>query len=128
MYHIVWGTKMNRKFLKEYIKPTLLKSLHKTVDKYPILRIERINTDQDHVHLEMEIPPNVSVSSAVQKLKQRSSLDLKKRFKFIKEMYLDGDSIWRVGYFSSTIGLNEKLIRKYIDNQGEADIPQPGLF
>ena len=127
-YHIVWGTKWNRKWLKAYVKPVLLKSLNQTIEKYPIFHLEKMNTDEDHVHVQIEIPPNVSVSSAVQKLKQHSSIDLKKRFKFIKEMYLD-DSIWRVGYFSSTIGLNEEIIRKYIDQQGKQDdMPQPVLF
>lgn len=106
----------------------LLKSFYQTIEKYPILHLEIMNVNDDHVHIQIEIPPNVSVSSAVQKLKQRSSVDLKKRFKFIKEMYLDGDGIWSVGYFSSTIGLNEEIIRKYIDEQGRRELPQQADF
>ena len=90
--------------------------------------MEIMNVDEDHLHIQIEIPPSVTVSSAVQKLKQRSSVDLKKRFKFIREMYLDGDGIWSVGYFSSTIGINENLIRKYIDEQGKRELPQPTLL
>ncbi|OIO08405.1 hypothetical protein AUJ35_00355 [Candidatus Falkowbacteria bacterium CG1_02_41_21] len=52
-----------------------------------------------------------------------SSAHLKKKFKFIKTMYLDG-GIWSVGYFSSTIGLNEAQIKKYIAWQGQKDMPQ----
>lgn len=79
--------------------------------------------DEDHVHLQIEIPPNIPVSRVVQELKVESSKRLKKKFKFIRKMYLSG-SIWSVGYFSSTIGLNETAIRKYIEYQGNQDEPQ----
>ncbi len=124
MYHIVWGTKGRRKILQEYVKPVLIRSLYNVVKKYPTLYIHAVNTDKDHVHLQIEIPPNISVSDAVQKLKSRSSMDLQKTFKFIKDMYLDKDGIWGVGYFSSTVGLNEAHIRKYIEWQGKKEVPQ----
>ena len=121
-YHIVWGTKYRKTFLKEYIKPVLIQSFNKTLEKYPTLFIEAINTDEDHVHIQIEIPPNIPVSSAVQALKQRSSIDLRKRFKFIDRMYLE-NSIWSVGYFSSTIGLNEKAIHKFMISMFMANVP-----
>jgi hypothetical protein len=37
-------------------------------------------------------------------------------------MYLDG-GIWSVGYFSSTNGLNDEIVRRYIENQGRRDYP-----
>ncbi len=122
-YHIVWGTKYRRKFLKEYVKIELLASLNKVIKKYPELQIIAINTDNDHIHIQIEIPPDVSVAATVQQLKSMSSSHLKRKFKFIKTMYLDG-GIWSVGYFSSTIGLNEEQIKKYIAWQGQRDLPQ----
>jgi len=122
-YHIVWGTKYRRKYLKEYVKLELTKNLHETVKKYPTLEIVNLNTDEDHIHLQIEISPDLSVAAVVRKLKSVSSLHLKKKFKFIREMYLDG-SIWSVGYFSSTIGLNESQIQKYIAWQGKKDYPE----
>ena len=122
-YHIVWGTKYRRKYLKDYVKTELIQSFADTCARYPTLQIININTDDDHVHIQMEIPPNIAVCNAVQKLKQNASIILKKKFKFIKNMYLE-DSIWSVGYFSSTIGLNEEQIKKYIDRQNQQDYPQ----
>jgi len=122
-YHIVWGTKYRRKFLKEYVKPELLAIFGKAMKKYPTLHIVAINTDNDHIHFQMEIAPDTSVATAVQRLKIMTSIHLKKKFKFIREMYLGG-SIWSVGYFSSTIGLNEAQIQKYINLQGQKDLPQ----
>lgn len=123
-YHIVWGTQGRRKILKPYVLAELKKALYEVTKRYPTLWIESMNADDDHVHLQIEIPPNVAVSDAVSKLKSLSSFHLQKKFKFIKEMYLEKDGIWSVGYFSSTIGLNETQIRKYIAWQGKKDVPQ----
>lgn len=123
-YHIVWGTKGRRKYLKPYVLTELKKSFYDTLKKYPTLWIEALNVDEDHVHLQIEIPPNIALSDAVSYLKSASSKHLKKKFKFIKEMYLDKDGIWSVGYFSSTVGLNEQQVKKYIEWQGKKDKPQ----
>jgi putative transposase len=122
-YHIVWGTKFRRKFLKPYVKPAFGKLLMSVVEKYPNLHVVSYNINDDHVHLQIEIPPNIAVSVVVQKIKWLTSLNLKKQFKFIKEMYLE-NSIWSVGYFSSTLGISETIIQKYIEYQGKKDVSQ----
>ena len=128
-YHVVWNTKYRRPFLKPYVKETLLNSLFDTARLHPEIHIDTVNTDEDHVHIQLEIAPSVSVASAVGRLKANASLALKREFKFIKKMYLDKASIWSVGYFSSTVGLNEETIRKYVRSQGRRDEPrqQQGL-
>ena len=120
-YHIVWGTRYRRKYLKEYSEKEFVASCYAIVKKYPTLYLHSVKTDNDHIHLQIEIPPNLSVAAVVQKLKIESSVKLKQRFKFIREMYLDG-SIWSVGYFVSTIGLNEETIKRYIAHQGRKDL------
>lgn len=126
-YHIVWGTRYRRKYLKEYVRQELTKSLYALVKKYPTLDLHIINTDVDHVHLQIEIPPNIPVSRVVQRMKIHTSKYLKKKYKFIRRMYVDG-SIWSVGYFSSTVGLNEEVIARYIRYQGTQDIPHDAEF
>ena len=120
-YHIVWGTKGRRKILKPYVRSELKAVLYEVCKKYPTLWIVSMNTDEDHVHLQIEIPPNIAVSDAVGKFKALSSFHLKKHFKFIRDMYLEKDGIWSVGYFSSTVGLNEQQISRYIEWQGRKD-------
>ena len=124
LYHLVWGTKYRRAWLKDYVKTVLEESLFETCEKYPTLFIQSVNTDQDHVHLQIEIPPNIAVSDAVSKLKANSSVAIKKKFKFIREMYLDKDGIWSVGYFVSSVGLNEASVKKYIEWQSKKELPQ----
>lgn len=123
-YHIVWGTRYRRKILKSYVLIELKKILYGTVKKYPTLWIELLNVDEDHAHMQLEIPPNIAVADAVSTLKAASSRYLRSKFKFIREIYLEKDGIWSVGYFSSTLGLNEKTIRKYIEMQGKQDTPR----
>jgi putative transposase len=123
LYHIVWGTRYRRRYLKEYVKPEFKRVINDIEKKYPTIHVEEMNTDNDHVHLQMVIPPNLSVAIVVKRIKWLASLRLKKKFKFIRQMYIDGN-IWSVGYYSSTIGLNEKTIKDYIASQGKKDLPQ----
>jgi putative transposase len=123
-YHVVWGTKYRRKILKPYVRSELRKTLYATVKKYPTLWIISMNTDDDHVHLQIEIAPNTCVSDAVGQLKKESSKHLRSTFKFIREIYIEKDGIWSVGYFSSTVGLNEAQVRRYIEWQGKKDQPR----
>jgi|SRR5258708_338293 len=119
-YHIVWGTKYRRKILKHYVRSELIKFLYEVQRQYPDLYFDNINTGDDHVHILMEIPPKYAVSEVVQKLKGHSAFYLRKRFKFMKELYRRG-GVWSDGYFVSSVGLNEDQIRKYIDRQNKDD-------
>ena len=123
LYHIVWGTKYRLHFLKpEVVQSELKRSLLETTRQYPELVLFAVQTDLDHVHIQIEIAPSVSVASAVQVLKANASKHLRSKFKFIAKMYL-GKGVWSVGYFSSTNGLNDELVRRYIENQGRRDYP-----
>jgi len=119
-YHIVWGTKYRRKVLKHYVKSELIKSLYKTQRRHPNWYFHDINAGDDHVHLLMEIPPSYSVAFVVSELKSCSSAHLRKRFKFIDQIYTHS-GLWSSGYFVSTVGLNEEQIKKYIDRQNKFD-------
>ena len=122
-YHIVWGTKYRRPYLKNYVAAELEKSFKETIKRYPTLQLETMNTDEDHVHIQVEIPPNVTVCRVVQVLKQDSSRYLRQKYAFIRRIYVE-KSIWSVGYFSSTVGINEEVIRRYIEYQGEQEQPE----
>ena len=94
---------------------------------YPDIDLLEINHDEDHIHILVSIPPKRSVGSVVRILKSNTARDLKKKFSFLKEVYWGTDSIWSGGYFVSTVGANEKVIRKYIENQGKEDSGQAKL-
>ena len=123
-YHLVWGTKYRIKFIIPVVRQYLIHCLYETVKKYPTLHIFTINTNRDHVHIQLEAPPDIPLSSVVQRLKGTSSLLIRKRFKFVREAYLEKEGIWSVGYFVSSIGLNESQVRRYIEWQGKREVPQ----
>jgi putative transposase len=118
LYHFVWGTKYRRKILKPYVRTELIKSLKNVQERFPDWYIQKINTAQDHIHLLCEIPPKYPLTKAVQIIKSESAAHLKKRFPFIKKME---DSVWGTGFFVSTIGINEDIIKKYIQLQDKDD-------
>ena len=75
----------------------------------------------DHVHMLIMIPPKYSVASVMGYLKGKSSLMIFDRFSQLKYKY-GNRRFWSVGYYVSTVGLNEAAIRKYIREQDNADI------
>ena len=105
-----------------------LKIKIKEVEKlYPDLAILESNTDDDHVHILMSIPPKISVSKVVNIIKSNTGKSMRKKFPFLDKVYWEEDGIWSGGYFMSTVGVNESIIRKYIEHQGREDSGQAEL-
>lgn len=103
--------------MKPYVMEYFLSLTKDLVEKYPTIEFITINGEEDHIHTQIIIPPNLSVAETVQKIKSYTSQKIRKKFKFINKIYMNKEGIWSVGYFSSTIGLNENTIKKYIENQ-----------
>ena len=60
-------------------------------------------------------------------IKSNTGRAIRRKFPFLKDVYWGDDGIWSGGYFVSTIGLNEELIRQYIEMQGREDGGQAKL-
>jgi putative transposase len=91
---------------------------------YPEIRIKEQNHDRDHVHLLVIIPPKYSVGKVVGLIKANSSRAMKEKFEFLKKCYYGTDGVWSDGYLVSTVGLEENMIRRYIEKQGQEDSGQ----
>lgn len=96
-------------------------------EHYPELQFKTVNTDKDHMHLLVSIPPQWAVGKVVGIIKQNTARGMKAELPFLKDVYWGTDSIWSEGYFVSTVGINESIIRRYIENQGKADEGQTNL-
>ena len=70
----------------------------------------------DHIHMLVEIPPKMSVSSFVGFLKGKSSLIIFERHANLKYKY-GNRQFWCRGYYVDTAGKNAKKIAEYIQNQ-----------
>ena len=126
-YHLVFATKYCRKIFNDGIFAYMKERLNQVKNHYPELDIAEINHDVDHVHILISIPPKMSVGQVVRILKSNSSRDLKRKFPFLKKVYWGTDGVWSDGYFVSTVGVNEAIIRSYIEHQGKEDSGQAQL-
>jgi putative transposase len=92
---------------------------------YPDWYYVEIGIDKDHVHVHMIIPPKYSVSRVVETIKKNTSRALRQKFShFLKKVYWDEGGIWSKGFFVPTVGINEEIIRRYVQKQGEEDAGQ----
>ena len=123
-YHIVIVTKYRRKVFNAGTFAYFSKKLAEVSEHYPLLKIRELNHDRDHIHMQITIPPTMGVGKAVGIIKQNTARGMKQKFVFLKEVYWGTDSIWSDGYYVSTIGLNESMIREYIEEQGRKDLGQ----
>ena len=126
-YHLVFATKYRRKIFNDGVLAYMEKVLKKLRDYYPEIEILMVNHDIDHVHILAVIPPKISVSQVVRIIKSNTSRDIKKKFPFLKKVYWGTDGIWSDGYFVSTIGISEEIVRRYIEHQGQEDSGQAQL-
>ena len=75
----------------------------------------------DHIHMLVEIPPKISVSSFMGYLKGKSSTMLYEQFGELKYKYRNRE-FWCKGYYVDTVGKNESRIAEYISNQLKEDM------
>ena len=123
-YHIVWVTKYRRRILKPFVTDYLRKVLPKLLRSMPGVRIETIGFDHDHLHLVMVIPPKYSISDVMGRMKGQSSHHMRKTFKWLAKVYWKENLVWSPGYFVSSVGIDENVIRNYVEHQGRKDTDQ----
>jgi len=75
----------------------------------------------DHVHMMISIPPKYAVSQVIGYLKGKSAIHIARTYTGRKKNFV-GQHFWARGYFVSTVGRDEQVIRDYIRNQEAEDI------
>lgn len=118
-YHVVFIPRCRRKALYEQLRPHLGEVLKKLAE-YKESRIEEGHLMQDHVHMLISIPPKYAVSQVVGYIKGKSAIHLARVYGERKRNFV-GQHFWARGYFVSTVGRDEELIREYIRHQEEED-------
>ena len=126
-YHLVFVTKYRRKVLKGGMSTYLKDSMKGIVKIFPEVEILTQETDLNHFHQLVSIPPKYSVAEVVKYLKGKTAYMMRRKFPFLDKVYYGVDGMWSDGYFVSTVGVNEETIRRYIDRQGLEDSGQVRL-
>ena len=123
-YHLVIATKYRRKILKDGFGEYLKKLVIGMGRQIPEIEIVEVNTDKDHIHMLLSIPPKLSISEVVKEIKAKTGLYMRRKFSFLDKVYWGKGGIWSRGYFVSTVGISEATIKKYIEMQGKEDSGQ----
>lgn len=117
-YHVVFTPKYRKKALYGVIRKELKDVFHRLARQKECV-IEEGHLMSDHVHMLLSIPPKHSVSQILGFLKGKSSIWIAQNIANKHRNFL-GHKFWARGYFVSTVGADEKVVRTYIQNQ-EAD-------
>jgi len=118
-YHIVFIPKYRRKIIFGHIRKELGDIFHSLARQKESL-IEEGHLMKDHVHLMISIPPKYAVSQVIGFIKGKSAIQIARRFSG-KERNYAGQNFWARGYFASTVGRDEEVIRAYIKHQEAED-------
>ena len=113
-YHVVWCPKYRRKVLVDGVDERLKEIAHAVAEE---MRFEIIEMEvmPDHVHMLVEVDPQLGIHKAVKRVKGRSSHDLREEFPWLKRRL---PSLWTNSYFVSTVGGAPLAIaRRYIEDQ-----------
>ena len=118
-YHIVWIPKFRRKVLFGKIRACLGEVFHRLAKQRESEILEG-HLCKDHVHMYIAIPPKNSVAQVVGFMKGKSAIHISREVQGRARGY-SGQSFWARGYFVSTVGRDEKVIREYIRKQEQED-------
>ena len=118
-YHIVFAPKYRRQvFYKE--KKVMIGKMLRQLCEWKGVNILEAEVCADHVHMLVEIPPKIAVSSFMGYLKGKSSTMLYEQFGELKYKYRNRE-FWCKGYYVDTVGKNANRIAEYIKNQLKED-------
>lgn len=118
-YHVVFIPKCRRKVLYEKLRRHLGGVFHQLAQQKES-RIEEGHLRSDHVHMMIAIPPKYAVSQVIGYIKGKSAIHVARVYGERKRNFV-GQHFWARGFFVSTVGRDEGVIRAYIRNQEEED-------
>ena len=118
-YHVVFIPKYRKKRIYGGIRRYLGRVLRKLAEQRES-RVEEGHLMPDHVHMMISIPPKYSVSQVIGYLKGKSAIHIAREFAGRKRNFV-GQHFWARGYFVSTVGRDEAVIREYIRRQEQDD-------
>jgi putative transposase len=114
-YHVVFIPKRRKKKIYGALRKHLGEVFHELAGQKES-RIVEGHLQTDHVHMCISIPPKHAVSNVVGYIKGKSAISIAWNFMGRKKNFT-GENFWARGYFVSTVGLDEDVVRRYIRDQ-----------
>jgi putative transposase len=119
-YHVVWVPTYRYRILSGAVAELIDRDIRMLCEWKDVEVIE-LSVQVDHVHALLSIPPKISVSSFMGFLKGKLAIKVMKSYPRLRKKPYWGNHFWARGYFVSTVGLNEDLIRRYVKYQEEKE-------
>ena len=114
-YHLVWSVKARKPLLTEDVVLALCDALQATAQAARI-QILALHVESEHVHLLISLPPQVSIATAVGRLKGASAHSLRQMFPALRDAH--EHSLWNDGYFVRSLGdVTTGQAKAYLDRQ-----------
>jgi putative transposase len=118
-YHIVFIPKCRRAVLYRELRK-YLGEMFRNLAQQKECRIEEGHLLGDHVHMLISIPPKYAVAQVVGFIKGKSAIHLARNFGG-RQRNFTGCNFWARGYYVSTAGRDEEIVRRYIREQQVED-------
>ena len=118
-YHVVFIPKYRKKVLFGHLRRHL-GEVFKRLAEQKECRIEEGHLQRDHVHMLISIPPKHAVAQVVGYIKGKSAIHIARTYGERKRNFV-GQHFWARGYFVSTVGADEAVVRDYIKHQEAED-------
>jgi putative transposase len=118
-YHVVFIPKCRRKVLYGQLRQHLGEVLRELATRRES-RIEEGHLMPDHVHMLIAIPPKHAVSQVIGYIKGKSAIHVARVYGENRRNFV-GQHFWARGYFVSTLGRDEAVIKEYIRKQEAQD-------
>ncbi len=115
-YHIVWVPKYRFRILRGAIKELVEEDIRKLCE-WQHSEVLELNVQEDHIHLLVSVPPKLSISKLMGVLKGKIAIKMFKSYPDLKQKPYWGNHFWAKGYFVSTVGLDEEMIKRYVKYQ-----------
>ena len=119
-YHVVFIPKYRKKKIFGQIKKYLGEVLHRLASQRES-RIEEGHLMADHVHMMISIPPKYLVAQVIGYIKGKSAIHIARNYAERRRNFV-GRHFWARGYFVTTVGRDEAVIREYIRHQEQEDM------
>ena len=121
-YHVVFIPKRRKQRIFGALRKELVGIFHELAS-HKESRIVEGHLMPDHIHMCVSIPPKYAVSNVVGYMKGKSAITIARRFGGRAKNFT-GEVFWARGYYVSTVGLDEAMVRAYIRNQEQEDARQ----
>ncbi len=118
-YHVVWIPKYRKKTLFNGLRKEL-DSVFRALAAQKECQVVEGHLRPDHVHIILSIPPKLAVSSVVGFIKGKSVIYIARNFLGKRRNFV-GESFWARGFYVTTVGLDEDVVRNYIKHQEKED-------